>query len=54
MILCGELRCNWTEGAPLKYNQKMKDLLLFAQVAVKIANVIISSCCFANDDIELF
>ena len=29
---------DWTEGAPLKYKQKMKDLLLFAQVAVKIAN----------------
>ena len=30
----GELRCNWTEGAPLKYKQKIKDL-----------SVVWSSCC---------
>ena len=31
-----------------------EDLLLFAQVAVKTANVVISGCRFANDDMELF
>ena len=50
----GELRYNWTGGAPLKYKQKIKNLLLFAQVAVKNGNVVISRCCFANGNMELF
>ena len=38
------------KGVPLKSKQKIKDLLLFAQVAVKTSkfNVVISRCCFCE------
>ena len=40
--------------ALLKWIQKIKDLLLLAQVLVKTANAVISHCCFAEDGTELF
>ena len=42
------------QGAPFKQIERIKELLFYAYVVVKTANVVISLCCFAEDSTELF
>ena len=34
--------------------QRIRDLLLYAEVVIKTVNVVISRCCFAEEDTDLF
>ena len=39
--------------APLNFIQRIKDLRFYGQVVIKTVAVVISRCCFAEDDTEL-
>ena len=41
------------QGAPFKQMERIKELLFYASVVVKTANVVISRCCFVEERTEL-
>ena len=48
-----EVRHNWIGLSTVELKTESKDLRLWAQVAIKTANVVIWRCCSAEDGMEL-